>query len=76
MIEIDYTNWKGERSKRLIIPKWIKYEPDNKYHGSCFVLTAFDKEKKEYRSFKLNDIHNPEVLKNVAFFISSDYQRI
>ena len=75
MIEIDYTNWKGERSKRIIIPKWIKYESDNKYHGSCFVLTAFDKEKKEYRSFKLNDIHNPEVLKNVAFFISSDYQR-
>ena len=75
MIEIDYTNWKGERSKRLILPKWIKYEVDNKYHGSCFILTAYDKEKKDYRSFKLTDIHNPEVLKNSAFYNSSDYFR-
>lgn len=62
-VYIDYTNYRGERSVRLIEPL-----PDGLFFGSNeyhpqqqWLLRAVDVEKKALRTFALRDVHGWDV---------------
>lgn len=56
-IKIDYTNYRGERRIRNIIPIKI-HRAVNPYHGKepQWLMEAFDLDKKEFRSFAFSGI--------------------
>ena len=56
---IDYTNHRGERRWRVILPHNIAYteSPWHKDDGSQWVLHATDVEKNETRDFPMKHIH-------------------
>ena len=57
---IDYTNWRGERRKRTIIPMAV-YWSKNEYHPEPqWLLRALDWEKREIRDFAMTGIHSWE----------------
>ena len=60
-IKFEYTNYKGIRSKRNIIPIKLIFE-SNQYYGdnkNLWLLMAFDIDKQDVRSFAVEDIHFP-----------------
>lgn len=64
---LDYTNYKGDRKKRAVIPLKVRFESNNEYHGVSWILEAYDVNKRRVRSFDIKQIHNPEVLENIDF---------
>lgn len=60
-VVIDYTNWRGERSMRRIIPRhmaWTKNEWHPEYQ---WMVYAFDIDKNAYRFFANSSIHSWKV---------------
>lgn len=58
VVEIDYTNWRGERTKRHIVPYKVVWAK-NKWHPEHqWLLHAFDVRKQESRLFALASIHS------------------
>jgi hypothetical protein len=54
---IDYTNWRGERSERLISPMYLTFT-NNKWHPSSqWMVQAVDVKLGEHRTFPLANIH-------------------
>lgn len=67
IVEILYTNWRGEKSIRLIIPEQIYFGKTEWHPLRQWLLKAYDCEKKAPRDFALKDIaswkegdYNPE----------------
>jgi len=59
IVEIDYTNWKGERRLRLIQPHGIMFRKHPPYHDRYeWLLHAQDVRTKEFRFFAMKDIHS------------------
>lgn len=57
-IWIDYTNYKGERAWREILPQGASWAgADHPYHPSRFVLIGVDMAKTALRDFDLLNIH-------------------
>lgn len=72
VVSLDYTNYKGERKIYNITPVEIRYDLNNEYHGTGFVLRGNISKPKDSkdglpREFALKDIHNPEVLEGLFF---------
>jgi predicted DNA-binding transcriptional regulator YafY len=58
IVIIEYTNWRGIRSKRHIRPLSIAFD-NNEWHPSTqWLLEAVDVEKGETRTFALANIHS------------------
>jgi predicted DNA-binding transcriptional regulator YafY len=57
-VVIDYTNWRGERSKRRIRPHQIVFENNEWHPETQWLLEAADLEKGEMRTFALANIHS------------------
>lgn len=57
-VEIDYTNYRGERRKRRVIPRCIEWENSERHTQMQWVLRALDVEKGEARGFAMKDIHS------------------
>lgn len=57
-VMIDYTNWRGVRSVRRIIPLGITYENNEWHPDSQWMIEAVDVEKGEHRLFALANIHS------------------
>lgn len=55
---IDYTNWRGERSMRRVLPDAIFFEANEWHPVEQWLLGAFDCEKQEYRTFAMSNIHS------------------
>ena len=55
---IDYTNWRGVRSLRRIVPMQIVYANDEWHPDTQWILEAIDVEKGEMRFFALTSIHS------------------
>lgn len=56
-IIIDYTNWRGERSLRRILPMGIEFQ-NNEWHPEMqWMIEAIDLDKNEFRCFALVGIH-------------------
>jgi hypothetical protein len=57
-ITVNYTNWKGVTSDRLITPKLL-YWGSTKYHiEPQWLLLVHDEAKNEERIFAMKDIHS------------------
>lgn len=57
IVEIDYTNWRGERAKRLIRPVDIVWMNSEWHHETQWILLAIDVAKGEEREFAMTNIH-------------------
>ncbi len=58
MLTIDYTNYRGERSERRIVPKKIIFDSNEWHKEKQWLLEAHDVEKNQVRFFSIKDIHN------------------
>lgn len=58
LVEIDYTNWKGVRSRRRIIPIGLQYGSNEFHKESQWLLQAYDTLKGESRTFAMAGIHS------------------
>lgn len=56
-VEIDYTNWRGVRAVRSIIPVSIWFG-DNWHKEQQWLLLALDLKSGEYREFAMCNIHS------------------
>lgn len=61
-VVIDYTNHRGERRPRAVIPQTIYFGNSRWHEGFHWFLTAHDIAKKQQRTFKLTDIAGIENL--------------
>lgn len=57
-VTIDYTNWRGERSKRRIVPWKMMWGSNEWYPEYQWLLRAYDVEKKETREFAMTGVHS------------------
>lgn len=60
VVTIDYTNYKGERRKRKIMPMDIEFRATPDHPTPQWILHAWDIEKDARRSFAMKDIHSWE----------------
>lgn len=59
IVEIDYTNWRGERRKRTIIPVRMEFSENEWHKGNQWLLVAYDDEKGGLpRTFAMSGIHS------------------
>lgn len=56
-ITIDYTNYRGERAERDIIPEKIWFGSTDWHKEEQWLLDAHDMEKDALRNFAMKDIH-------------------
>lgn len=56
-VRIDYTNYKGERAWRVIVPESIRFGSTEWHPEPQWLLKALDTEKNAVREFALRDIH-------------------
>jgi predicted DNA-binding transcriptional regulator YafY len=56
-VKIDYTNWRGERSIREIVPSRIFHGTSDWHAMPQWLMSAWDVEKQAMRDFALKDIH-------------------
>lgn len=57
-VAIDYTNWRGERAHRTILPRLFAFHTHNSFHGRGWILEAWDVRKQEWREFAMASIHS------------------
>jgi len=57
LVEIDYTNWKGERARRVIEPLRLSFGSNEWHQEPQWLLEAIDVEKDCERTFALKNIH-------------------
>lgn len=55
---IDYTNWRGERALRKILPFGLVFGSNQFHPEPQWLVQALDLKKGENRSFALKDIHS------------------
>jgi predicted DNA-binding transcriptional regulator YafY len=58
VVSIDYTNHRGERHLRLILPLRIVFESSEFHPVAQWILYADDLQKNEERGFALKDVHS------------------
>lgn len=57
-VEIDYTNWRGERALRKIVPLSVRFENTEWHPDTQWLLEAVDLERGAVRTFAMRDIHS------------------
>lgn len=57
LVWIDYTNHKGERRERLILPQKLYWGSSQWHPEPQWLLAALDVEKKARRDFAMQEIH-------------------
>lgn len=57
-VEIDYTNWRGERSKRLIHPVDLIFTSNAWHLNKQWLVKAIDLETGDHRTFAMVNIHS------------------
>lgn len=58
LVVIDYTNHRGVRATRVILPARIRFGSSPFHPGIQWLLEAYDLEKMEDRTFAMKDIHS------------------
>ena len=56
-VRIDYTNYRGERAWRWVLPKRIEFGWNEWHQEPQWLLTALDLDKDAEREFAMKDIH-------------------
>lgn len=62
-VRIIYTNYKGIKKPRTIIPKRIEFKSTEYHKEEQWILDAYDLDKKADRGFAVKDIEGWEPLK-------------
>lgn len=57
-VEIDYTNWRGERAMRRIVPLDISWDGNEWHPKTQWLLSALDVDKQQIRTFAMSGIHS------------------
>ena len=57
-VTIDYTNWRGERSVRRVVPWEMRWGSNEWHKAEQWLLRAYDIEKKDTREFAMSGIHS------------------
>ena len=57
-VEIDYTNWRGERSVRRVLPLSWRYGSNEWHKDQQWLMKACDLDKDEEREFAMSSIHS------------------
>lgn len=60
LIVIDYTNWKGERRERSVIPVRMYWGQTEHHPRNQWLMEAWDVAKEAVRTFAMADIHSWE----------------
>lgn len=58
VVEIDYTNWRGERGLRRIVPCRLIFENNEWHTETQWMIEAIDLDRCEPRVFALSNIHS------------------
>lgn len=58
VVSIDYTNWRGERSVRRVIPISIKFGSNEWHKDAQWMMLAHDVDKDADRWFAMTGIHS------------------
>lgn len=56
IVEITYTNYRGEKGNRRISPKNIYYGSTQHHSEPQWLLSAYDMDKQAFRDFAMKDI--------------------
>lgn len=74
VVRFDYVNWRGEKSKRVLIPKKLLFT-SNKYHPEeQWMIEGQDLQKDALRTYTLKDIRNQYTIQtSYQFSISDEY---
>lgn len=56
-VDIDYTNWRGERRTRPVLPLRLAFQSSHYHPHTQWVLIALDLEDFKEKEFTLKDIH-------------------
>lgn len=54
---IDYTNWRGERRWRRVVPQRIEFENSEWHHETQWIMHAVEVDLAAQREFAMKDIH-------------------
>lgn len=65
IVEIDYTNYRGERGVRQIQPKKLFFGSNEWHPKEQWLLEALDLSKKADRLFAMSEIHSWRCLEKV-----------
>lgn len=57
-VVITYTNWRGERGQRVIVPLTIRFESTEWHPDEQWILRAIDIDKGATRDFAMKDIES------------------
>lgn len=60
LVVIDYTNHRGERSKRTIEPLTLFFGSNQWHRNPQWLLDAWDVDKQAARNFAMKDVHSWE----------------
>ena len=58
IVVIDYTNWKGKRREREIIPHYVGFGKTEFHPETQWLLYALDVEDDMEKAFAIKDIHS------------------
>lgn len=58
---VDYTNWRGQRKLRRIVPREIRFGSNDWHPEEQWLLLASDLESGQQREFAMKDIHSWKV---------------
>lgn len=64
-VEIDYTNWRGERRKRVISPMKLTWGFTEWHPANQWLLLAMDCEDRKTKEFAMKDIHSWQPVEKV-----------
>jgi predicted DNA-binding transcriptional regulator YafY len=56
VLSFEYTNYRGEKSARRVIPEKAWHGSTKWHPEQCLLLTAYDIDKAAHRDFKFTDI--------------------
>lgn len=73
-IEIDYTNHKGVRSIRKIVPFGMEFTKNEWHTEEQWLIHAFDLDKHAERTFALNGIHSSKPHKVLRELTPEEYE--
>ena len=59
-VKIDYTNWKGQRRTRVILPIEMFFGKSDWHRGDQWLLNAYDFDATAQRTFAMKGIHSWE----------------
>lgn len=58
VVSFDYTNYRGEKSRRNVSPVSMRFGSSEYHKEDQFLLLAFDRDKGEFREFAIKDMTN------------------